>query len=312
MTAPAVARPWSPGAADLPRAVASFLRARAVGIRQAAPLGAVLFTTLVAHVAVGPHLALWGAAPDVLLVGVTAVAAGRGPRAGAAFGFASGLGADLFLATPPGTSALAFTLVGHALGQTGPARSPGRSSGVAAALCSPNSTCFACRAGRLHTAAPLEVGESGLGGVPPDDESQGLPEWSLTAQRGAIRGNSSRGTRRYLIKRLAVAPASVHRSTAEPRASVRPRPAARPARRRRRAVARRASVRRTLVLTGTGVGIGRLATAAVATCFGSVPFQGVPGLLRITAVAAVSAPYGLPVFAAVRRLPKSDSGVRHR
>jgi len=176
------------------------------------------------------------------------------------------LGADLFLATPPGTSALAFTLVGHGLGQSGPARSLGRSSGVAAALCSPASTCFACRAGRLHTAAPLEGGEGGLGGLSPDDESQGLPEWSLTAQRGA------------------------------------------PARRRRRAVARRASVHRTLVLTGAGAGIGRLATAAVATALGGVPFPGVPGLVRIAAVAAVSAPLGPPLFALVRRLPGTASG----
>jgi len=259
MTAPAVARPWSPGAADLPRAAASFVRDQAVRIRRAAPLGAIFFTALMAHAAVAPHLAVRGAAPDVLLVGVTAVAAGRGPRAGAAFGFASGLGADLFLATPPGTSALAFTLVGHALGQSRPARLPGRSSGVAAALCSPTSTCFACRAGRLHIAAPLE---GGLGGLSPDDESQARPK-SLTA---------------------------------------------RPARRRRRAAARRASVRRTLLLTGAGVGIGRLATAAVATALGGVPFPGVPGLVRIAAAAAVSAPLGPPLFALARRLPGTASG----
>jgi len=69
MTAPAVARPWSPGAADLPRAAASFVRDQAVRIRRAAPLGAILFTALMAHAAVAPHLAVRGAAPDVLLVG---------------------------------------------------------------------------------------------------------------------------------------------------------------------------------------------------------------------------------------------------
>ena len=266
MTSPAVARPWSPGAADLPRAAASFVRGRAVRIRRAAPLGAVLFTALVGHAAVAPHLAVQGVAPDVLLVGLTAVAAERGPRAGAAFGFTAGLGADLFLATPLGTSALAFTLVGHVLGQSRPTRSPGRPSGVAAALCSPASTCFACRAGRLHTAAPLEAGQSGLGGSPPADEWPGRPEWSMAAQRRA------------------------------------------PARRRRRAVARRASVRRTLVLTGVGVGLGRLATASVATALAGVPFPALPGLVRIAAVAAVSAPLGPPLFAAVSRLPGTASG----
>jgi rod shape-determining protein MreD len=255
VTAPAVARPWSPSTADLRRAVASFVRARAGGVRRAAPLGAVLLTTLVVQVAVAPHVAVRGAAPDVLLVGVTAVAAGRGPRAGAAFGFGAGLGADLFLTTPLGTSALAFTLVGQALGRSLPARS----SGLAAALCSPASTCFACRTGRQHTAAVLAAVEA-----------------------------------------------------AEPRASVRPLTAAPPDRRRRRVAARRASVRRILLLTGAGVGTGRLATAAVATAFGGVPFPGVPGLLRVFAVAAVSAPLGPPVLAIVRRLPTIDSGMGRR
>ena len=128
--------------------MAAALRAPLARARRVAPLGAVLVTVLVAHVAVAPHLALGGAVPDVPLVAVVAVAAGRGPRAAAAFGFAAGLGADLFLATPLGTSALAFTLTGHAVGRLGRTGRP-RPSG-AAALCSPASTCFACRTGRRH------------------------------------------------------------------------------------------------------------------------------------------------------------------
>jgi hypothetical protein len=205
-----------------------------------APFGAVLFTLLVAHVAVTPHLAVRGAEPEVLLVGVAAVAVGRGPRAGAAFGFAAGLGADLFLATPLGTSALACTLVGHVLGQW---RRPG-TPGSAAALCSPASTCFACRTGRRHASGPA-------------DESPG-----------------------------------------------------RPTRVRRRAAARRAAVRRSLVLAVLGVAAGRLATAAVATGLGGVPFPGAPGLLRIAAVAAVSAPLGPLIFAAVLRATPSVGGRR--
>jgi hypothetical protein len=116
-----------------------------------APLGAVLLTGLVAHVGLAPHLAVRGAAPDVLLVAVVAVAVRRGARTGAGFGFAAGLGADLFLTTPLGTSALAYTLVGHASGRC---RAP-RWSGSAAALCSPDSTCFACRTGRVHATGPI-------------------------------------------------------------------------------------------------------------------------------------------------------------
>jgi hypothetical protein len=111
-----------------------------------APLGAVLLTGLVGHAGVAPHLAVRGAAPDVLLVAVVAVSVHRGARTGAGFGFAAGLGADVFLATPLGTSALAYTLVGHALGRS----SRPRMSGSAAALCSPDSTCFACRTGHRH------------------------------------------------------------------------------------------------------------------------------------------------------------------
>jgi rod shape-determining protein MreD len=126
--------------------IGAAVRAQLARARREAPLGAVLVMVLVTHVAVAPHLAVARAAPDLPLVAVVAVAAGRGPRAGAAFGFAAGLGADLFLATPLGTSALAFTLVGHVVGRRGGARP----SGAAAALCSPASTCFACRTGRRH------------------------------------------------------------------------------------------------------------------------------------------------------------------
>jgi hypothetical protein len=119
-----------------------------------APLGAVLLTGLVGHAAVAPHLTVRGTAPDVLLVAVVAVSVRRGSRTGAGFGFAAGLGADVFLATPLGTSALAYTLVGHVLGRSS---RPG-TSGSAAALCSPDSTCFACRTGRRHE--PLRSAEA--------------------------------------------------------------------------------------------------------------------------------------------------------
>jgi rod shape-determining protein MreD len=148
VTAPAVARRWSDGSAasGLGRRGLSLLREQAVRLRRHVPLATVLLTGIAIHGAVAPHLAIGGAAPQALLIAVVAIAAGRGPRAGAAFGFAAGIGADLFLATPVGTSALAFTLLGHGLGRSGRPRP----STAASALCSPSSACFACRTGAGH------------------------------------------------------------------------------------------------------------------------------------------------------------------
>lgn len=54
--------------------------------------------------------------PDlvVLLCAITAMVAG--PEQGAVIGFLGGLGADVFLATPLGLSALSYTIVGYAVG----------------------------------------------------------------------------------------------------------------------------------------------------------------------------------------------------
>ena len=202
MTAPAIVRRWNdPPPARVGRslperpiavarkeragdAVQARVREWAARVWRVAPLGAVLLTGLVGHVAVAPHLALRGAAPDVLLVGVAAVAVRRGARTGAGFGFAAGLGADVFLATPLGTSALAYTLVGHALGRS----SRPRTSGAAAALCRPGSTCFACRAGRRHDG-------------PPAPEAAGRP--SRVRRRAASRRTALR--RSVALTALAVA-----------------------------------------------------------------------------------------------------------
>ena len=149
MTAPAVLRRWETaptGAlAGPPGAV---LRDWVFRVRRVAPISAALLTVLMAHAGLAPHLSVRRAGPDVVLVAVVAVAVGRGARAGAGFGFAAGLGADLFLATPLGTAALALTVVGHGLGT---ATRPRSAPGAAAALCSPASSCFSCRTGRLHS-----------------------------------------------------------------------------------------------------------------------------------------------------------------
>jgi hypothetical protein len=169
VTAPAVVRRWNdpppvrvdrrvPGSGrrvEAAPAAGAAIRARLSELlarcRRAAPLGAVLFTALVIHAGLAPHLAVAGAAPDVLLVGVVAVAVRCGARTGAGLGFAAGLGADLVLATPLGTSALAYTLVGHGLGRSS---RPPSSGSTAFALCRPGSACFACRTGRAHAAEP--------------------------------------------------------------------------------------------------------------------------------------------------------------
>ena len=243
MTAPAVVRRWNdpPEAVGLGAPESAVVRAtlvqHLVRIGRVAPVGAVLLTGLVLHAAVVPHLAVRGAAPDVLLVAVVAAAVARGSAAGAAFGFAAGLGADVFLATPLGTSALAYTLVGHVLG--GWSRQP--RAGSAAALCRPGSACFSCRTGRHRAGA------------------------QSTDQTMADTG-------------------------------------VRPSRARRRAAARRAALRRSLALTAVGVGVGRLTAAVVATSLGGAAFPGTPGLVRIAAVAALSAPLGPPAAAALQRL----------
>lgn len=144
MTAPAVLRRWAgPAPVSL---IGSAARQQLVRFRRVAPWGAAALTALVAHVALIPHVAVRGVAPDGVAVAVVAVAAGRGARAGAAFGFGAGLGADLFLSTPLGTTALAYTVLGHILGRWSRPGPPG----AAAALCTPASACFACRTGRRH------------------------------------------------------------------------------------------------------------------------------------------------------------------
>jgi len=220
----AVAAARQRGAAELSRT-----------IRRAAPLGAVLLTMVAAHAGLAPHLAVRGAASDVLLVAVAAVALGAGSRTGAGFGFAAGLGADVFLATPLGTSALAYTLLGHTLGHLSRPRAPG----IASSLCRPGSTCFACRAGRGHAAEHV----------------------------------SSAGKRRA-----------------------------------QRVAARRAAHRRSVVITFGAVVAGRLAVAVVATSLGGVPFPQTGALVRIVWVGVLSAPFGPPAAAAVRRLGPTGSG----
>ena len=119
---PGTVLPLPPGRvqAAAPGAAGQVLPPGATG--QVLPLVAVLFTALVAQVALSPRLA----SADLLLLSTAAVAASFGRETGAAYGFAAGLAADLFVATPFGLSALAFTAVGHLLGGASGDRGPGR------------------------------------------------------------------------------------------------------------------------------------------------------------------------------------------
>ncbi|HZP31277.1 MAG TPA: rod shape-determining protein MreD [Acidimicrobiia bacterium] len=79
-------------------------------------LSLVVVMLVVIQTTVIPHLRVFDAGPDLVLLATIAVAYEEGPDTGAIFGFASGLTLDLFLATPLGCSALAFAVVGYLVG----------------------------------------------------------------------------------------------------------------------------------------------------------------------------------------------------
>jgi hypothetical protein len=62
-----------------------------------------------------------------------------------------------------------------------------------------------------------------------------------------------------------------------------------------------------MVLTGLGVGAGQLGATLVATALGGTPFPGAGALGGMVAAAVVSAPFGPPLLAGVRRLGRSTN-----
>ncbi len=76
----------------------------------------VVITLLVFQTTVFPHLRVFDAVPDLLLVAAVAMAYESGPLSGALLGFAGGLSIDLFLTTPLGLSALAYALTAYGVG----------------------------------------------------------------------------------------------------------------------------------------------------------------------------------------------------
>ena len=86
-------------------------------IRVRLPLVVVL--ALVVQTAVLDRIRLVGVAPDLMLLLAIAAGVAGGPERGAVTGFLSGIAIDLFLQTPVGLSALAFSLVGYVVGMIG-------------------------------------------------------------------------------------------------------------------------------------------------------------------------------------------------
>lgn len=76
----------------------------------------LIFILIILQTTIATHLYVFGAIPDLLLVATVAVAYNEGPRAGALFGFFSGLVLDLFLVSPFGLSAISNSVTGWAIG----------------------------------------------------------------------------------------------------------------------------------------------------------------------------------------------------
>lgn len=76
----------------------------------------LLVVTVLLQVAVFPRLEILDAAPAVALVATAAIGYRSGPESGLLFGFAAGLLVDLFLETPLGLSALAYSITGYIVG----------------------------------------------------------------------------------------------------------------------------------------------------------------------------------------------------
>ena len=85
-------------------------------MRRPLALAAVLVVGVLLQSTVLAGVRLAGVRPDVLVLGVVAVAMASGPATGATFGFVTGLVADLLFDLPVGVSALVYTAVGYSVG----------------------------------------------------------------------------------------------------------------------------------------------------------------------------------------------------
>jgi rod shape-determining protein MreD len=81
-----------------------------------ARLALLLGTILLAQLTLGSNLRIDGVHPDLMVLAAVAGGLVAGPDRGAIVGFLAGLGADLFVDTPFGLSALVFCVVGYGVG----------------------------------------------------------------------------------------------------------------------------------------------------------------------------------------------------
>ena len=79
-------------------------------------VGRVLAATLVVHLTLLSRLRIEDVRPDALLLVAVLAGLAAGPERGAIVGFCAGVLSDLFLQSPFGLSALAYSLVGFAVG----------------------------------------------------------------------------------------------------------------------------------------------------------------------------------------------------
>jgi rod shape-determining protein MreD len=85
-------------------------------VRRPLVLAAVLVVAVLLQSTVLAGLRLAGVRPDLLVLAVVAVAMASDATTGAAFGFVTGLVADLLFDLPVGVSALVYTATGFAVG----------------------------------------------------------------------------------------------------------------------------------------------------------------------------------------------------
>lgn len=89
-------------------------------MKRAGVFSAVMLVAVLLQTTVLPHLRLFGAAPDLVLVVTIAMGLLEGPVAGAVTGAAGGLFADLILTRITGVMGLTYLLVGYTVGTIRP------------------------------------------------------------------------------------------------------------------------------------------------------------------------------------------------
>jgi rod shape-determining protein MreD len=86
--------------------------------------GAIAFAIVVLQISGLGSLQIFGATPNLIPLGVAAVAIYAGSISGASMGFATGLILDLAVGSPVGVSSLALTAVGYGVGRYREVRDP--------------------------------------------------------------------------------------------------------------------------------------------------------------------------------------------